>query len=602
MKKKIILAFVLILVIVLISVAILIIKNNEDSDYSENGKKNSSKTDLKIEEIFFNVLKDNELFENITNIKVQVADLNNDKIPELVIYGSKSGTEHIAEVFSIIKSNKKEKLKEINISNEFELSYMYNLKEEKYDWYVVPDESSVVYILDFDDESLYLNETEQISNFIEVETPNMAVEFNNLLTEDEIKEFLDEVMENYISNEEIVTEKVEQKIEAQKAIAGLKKINNDKSIVFSADKYIYENKQYDGKIETNYYQYPYINIDNKDIKQINSEIAQKYGFSSDTRDGELLYSEIEVENYFAYINGNILSVIPFSGGNDSTWTEAYNIDLTTISKLDNNTLILDTINLDEIKDKFKEYAKNLTQEKIDEMNQVSAQDWYVQIANEEMKKFEDSLEKDFDDVYLNADGDVIIRTKLWVLGGQQTCQKILEINATKNGEVTEFDYSDYVGKDLDPVTNYDINKENTIKLNENSIDLSEYIGMDIKEASEKLNFEKGKYTSGIGPDFYHRKDNTTIQIEAGENDSKIIRASIGSNTKDYNICGIVNGMTYSEVKTILEKIGVESVNSSLHAYTFYLNNGTNVVINLRGDYYNIVDGFTINKTTSTSNY
>ena len=43
------------------------------------------------------------------------------------------------------------KLKEINISNEFELSYMYNLKEEKYDWYVVPDESSVVYILDFDD-------------------------------------------------------------------------------------------------------------------------------------------------------------------------------------------------------------------------------------------------------------------------------------------------------------------------------------------------------------------------------------------------------------------------------------------------------------------
>ena len=61
-------------------------------------------------------------------------------------------------------------------------------------------------------------------------------------------------------------------------------------------------------------------------------------------------------------------------------------------------------------------------------------------------------------------------------------------------------------------------------------------------------------------------------------------------------------MTYSEVKTILEKIGVESVNSSLHAYTFYLNNGTNVVINLRGDYYNIVDGFTINKTTSTSNY
>ena len=53
MKKKIILAFVLILVIVLISVAILIIKNNEDSDYSENGKKNSSKTDLKIEEIFF---------------------------------------------------------------------------------------------------------------------------------------------------------------------------------------------------------------------------------------------------------------------------------------------------------------------------------------------------------------------------------------------------------------------------------------------------------------------------------------------------------------------------------------------------------------------
>ena len=59
----------------------------------------------------------NKNFENIDDRKLQLADLNNDKIPECIIMGSKSGVGYIAKVYSIGKNKKAQMLKELNMTN-----------------------------------------------------------------------------------------------------------------------------------------------------------------------------------------------------------------------------------------------------------------------------------------------------------------------------------------------------------------------------------------------------------------------------------------------------------------------------------------------------
>lgn len=308
--------------------------------------------------------------------------------------------------------------------------------------------------------------------------------------------------------------------------------------------------------------------------------------------------ELEVENYFAFINGNILSVVPFSGGNDTTSIGTYNIDLKTLSKIDNKELLPEDIDLKEIKTKFKTYAKKLSDEALAKISANTNSDWMPARSEEKLKEFEDLLEKDFEKIYLNENGDVIISVEHWVLGGQETCQKILQINVTQNGEVTELDYKDYLGKDLRPTVNYEVDVNDKNVLNSDSIDLSKYMDMDIKEAAEELKFKKG---TGSGPDFYTYEYSTEIRLETlATSPSNVSRITIGSKTSNYNIYGVGYGMTFEEAKEALEKIGIEKINHSLYVYTFYLKNGTNLVINLRGDFYDIITNFTLNKTQSTN--
>lgn len=243
-KKFIIISFIIILLLVISGVVALIYINNKDDEKSS--KKSSSLTkDLEWGEVYLKLINDEESFEDIDDSKLQLADLNNDKIPECVIMGSKSGVGYIAKVYSIGKNKRAEMLKELNMTDEFKLSYMYDIQEEKYDWYAVSEKDDSVYTLNLEpEESTVFSKIDKKENYIEVETKNTSVDFDSSLDKKEIEELFNETKENYIDNEEILTEEVkevvEKKIESQKALANIKKINNQKAIVFSGDKYLYE--------------------------------------------------------------------------------------------------------------------------------------------------------------------------------------------------------------------------------------------------------------------------------------------------------------------------------------------------------------------------
>lgn len=244
-KKFIIISLVIILILAIVGiVALVYISNNDDEKSSK--KSSSSNSSLEWGDVYLKLINDEENFENIDDRKLQLADLNNDKIPECIIMGSKSGVGYIAKVYSIGKNKKAQMLKELNMTNEFELSYMYDIQEEKYDWYAFSEKDNSVYTLNLElENSTVFSKIDKKENYIEVEIKNTSVDFDSSFDKEELEELFKETKENYIDNEEIVTEEVkeeiEEKIESQKILANIKKINNGKSIVFSGDKYLYEN-------------------------------------------------------------------------------------------------------------------------------------------------------------------------------------------------------------------------------------------------------------------------------------------------------------------------------------------------------------------------
>lgn len=252
------------------------------------------------------------------------------------------------------------------------------------------------------------------------------------------------------SNETILEEAQSQEVSAEEEkeniLENIEKIDNNKEIVYSVDEYATD--YYANVTNETYhytYKYPAININSLDVQTINDEIKQKYGFLDDEK--ELLpFMEIECITYDYYINENILSLIPLKGGNDSTWSVAYNIDLKTLNKINNENLLQDkNIDLDAVKTKFKEFgAKRMQEELLKITNGNTTANWMDEKTAEFKEDLNKKLENGFDNIYLNENGDVCIRIDFETLGGQETCSKMMEINASKMSDVIDISYENYL--------------------------------------------------------------------------------------------------------------------------------------------------------------
>lgn len=573
MKKKSVLIIALVLLVAIVAVICICIFNNNDED-NEKSEKNNAVRSSKWYNSYVKYINDKKTFEDVKDIKIQLADIDNDRIPELIFYGTKSVGESFIRIQKFV-NNETKLIIDSTVTGGAQLQYAYSLKDEEYNWYLVNQENQSVNKLDITDSYINLyGEYGSLSDFvIPNEEKNVPISIDIELSEEEIENKFNEISNNYVENTKIVTKEFEEKIEAAKTISKLPLINEDYPIVYNADKILEFSGNYDNNQIVYYYQYPKINIDNTEIKRINDEIKEKYGFTTENKD-TLLYDEIEVESYFAFLNGDILSVVPFKGGNSSTWSSSYNIDLKKLELINNADLIPNECDMDEVIEKLKDFGKAL-EEKNKEGFTESAE--FVQAADEAYEAFEKVLdEKDFDNIYLNEDGDACLRVELEVLGGQFTCTKILEINLSKNdSEVEEFDSEDYISKDIAPKRNF--SNDYITEPPADSFEMSQYIGKDIVETSKKLNMKKSN-NSYFG-ETYDDEYSTASFIASNKADGSITRCEIDK--KKYNVYGITVGMNYESARDILLNTGnVESEERSGYVSTvFRMKDGNTVIIN-----------------------
>lgn len=239
------------------------------------------------------------------------------------------------------------------------------------------------------------------------------------------------------NNEQAQTQEVKNEIVINKA-------DESKEIVYSGDEY--ETDFYANVPDETFhytYKYPVINIASSDVESVNAEIKEKFGFTEEDKE-MLQFMELEMMSYQYYRNENVLSVIPIKGGNDSTWSASYNIDLGTNQKMTNTDLLENkNIDLEAVKEKLKNFAESRMEADLEEMKKLmpDGYDWCEQYVADWKKELGEKLQT-LDNVYLNEDGDVCIRCDFLTFGGQEYCNKLMEINASKMSGVVEIKYEE----------------------------------------------------------------------------------------------------------------------------------------------------------------
>lgn len=239
------------------------------------------------------------------------------------------------------------------------------------------------------------------------------------------------------NNEQAQTQEVKNEIVINKA-------DESKEIVYSGDEY--ETDFYANVPDETFhytYKYPVINIASSDVESVNAEIKEKFGFTEEDKE-MLQFMELEMMSYQYYRNENVLSVVPIRGGNDSTWSASYNIDLETNQKMTNTDLLENkNIDLEAVKEKLKNFAESRMEADLEEMKKLmpDGYDWCEQYVADWKKELGEKLQT-LDNIYLNEDGDVCIRCDFLTFGGQEYCNKLMEINASKMSDVVEIKYEE----------------------------------------------------------------------------------------------------------------------------------------------------------------
>ena len=402
------------------------------------------------------MLENEENFKDYKDLKISLNDLNKDETPELILFCSNAINEFVANIYNI-KDKKVEKT-EVKLSENFDFEYMYNQENESYDWYIITETKKDIYEVNLENTNITdSNKVENKGNLISI-GKGIKTDLDEVnIDETKAKEIIDIAKNNFINNNELQnTEEAKTKLESAKIIKNIKKTDTTKDLVYAAR--TFESDNYANVIDKtfhNYYEYPAINIDSEDVKAINAEIAEKYGFTPEQEE-ELFFMELEVITYDYYINGNILSVVVMKGGNDSTWTDSYNIDLETGKRIPNEHLIgrlqmSSSEKFDE--DKIKEELKNYSIKEIDKSTsetKTSYGQYWDTMMDEEVAKLKAEVDKNLetlDNAYLNAEGNLCCRSKYQIFGGQYTCTKTIEIDTTNNS-IKEINFENYLQRGL----------------------------------------------------------------------------------------------------------------------------------------------------------
>lgn len=505
-KKKIII-IIAIIIVLLAGIAAGVwfyLSNKEDNETLDWGK------------VYLEVLNDTDKLEDMNNQKIQICDLEKDSIPELTIYGNKDDNEYIANIYKINDNNEVDTIR-VSLDNEFDLNLIYDSNKDDYVWYAVSeqeDNTTKIYNLNFENSQYTPEEVTLNLGVDSIKVDNNyseKIDFDKNSSEDAKKEILDQAIDKYVPVENMITDEVREKVEDIKLLKNIKKIDPSKDIVYTVEEY---------KSTTNgdNYKYPAINIDADNVKQINSEIENLYGFKASdySTNGFILSPETEESGYKYYINGHILSLVVYNGGNDSVWSTAYNINLQDYSTINSDVLLQEKgLNKDEVIAKAYESAEKKMQEVIENDKTAVGSYWDTMYPVSETSTWEAEMKDSIDklaNVYLNENGDFCILADLEHAGGQYSCNKNIIINVSDNYSVEELLLDVWNGEEqnLSPIpqqttetTETTGTTEATSQSSSTNSNIKGIIGLDqmktfTYEPSYNVPLEEGTYTGPMG--------------------------------------------------------------------------------------------------------
>ena len=458
-KKIVLITIITLLIISIITGGVIFAINY----FGEKIDEMQEKQELEWGDAYIEILNDKDKIEDMDNLQIQLADLDLNSIPELIIYGIKNSTDYIATIYKINDEKKIDTIK-VSLDKEFDLKYLYNLNDDNYKWYAVEkaesstnssnnsaDDSNTSKIYDIHiDDGKYEPELTDLKigvDCIEIEENySKKVDFSKTASKDDKKKIFEEAKEGYVAPAEMITETVKNIVENFKTVKNVKKIDQSKELVYTVNSF--KNNSISMK-------YPVINIDSSDVKQINKEIEERYGFKLASGSSEEKYNSImeqgfmetEVESYEYYVNGTVLSLVPFIGGNDSIWAKTYNVDLKNLNKISGEE-ILNINNLDKsdvIKRSKEKAQKTFEQEMENDKKKMGS--YYDEMfgdpnnKSKQINEWKANLDKSIENlnIFINKNGDICLLAEYEHFGGQWTCTKTIIINISKDYTVSNFE-------------------------------------------------------------------------------------------------------------------------------------------------------------------
>lgn len=410
---------------------------------SENGDDNS-KEQSKLEwgDVYLEVLNDKNKLDDMDNQKIQLCDLDRDKIPELIIYGIKNAKEYIANIYKINDKNEVDTIK-VSLDKDFELKLVYDANKDDYVWYAVEkqaDDSSKYYDLNLENKEYKSEEVKltKDTDCVEVdENYSEKVDFDKDASKKDKEKVFEEAKKDYVDTDDMITDEVKEKVEAVKTLKNVKKLDNSKEIVYSV-----ATKTING----NTYEYPCINIDSTDVAAMNTEIKKNYGFS-DSMNSSNYYDQVGYEteeiSYSYTINKSVLSVLVWSGGNETITADTYNIDLQTLNKISSEDLIKQyNSSKDEIITKATEAVRKYYDTLVAKEKAALGTNWSTLYDDKTVTGWQDGIKKSIEKlkVYINDKNELCILGEFEHAGGQWSCTQTVIVNITNGYKASELTF------------------------------------------------------------------------------------------------------------------------------------------------------------------
>lgn len=404
---------------------------------SINSEESQKEKTLEWGDVYLEVLNDKNKLDDMDDQKIQLCDLDKDKIPELIIYGIKNAKEYIANIYKINDKNEVDTIK-VSLDNEFELKLVYDANKDDYVWYAVEkqtDGSSKYYDLNLENKEYKSEEVKLTKNTDCVEIDDnysSKVDFDKNASKKDKEKVFEEAKKDYVDTDDMITDEVKEKVEAVKTLKNVKKLDNSKEIVYSV-----ATKTING----NTYEYPCINIDSTDVAAMNTEIKKKYGFS-DSMNSSNYYDQVGYEteeiSYSYTINKSVLSVLVWSGGNETITADTYNIDLQTLNKISSEDLIKQyNSSKDEIITKATEAVRKDYDTLVAKEKAALGTNWSTLYDDKTVTGWQDGIKKSIEKlkVYINDKNELCILGEFEHAGGQWSCTQTVIVNIT-NGYTT----------------------------------------------------------------------------------------------------------------------------------------------------------------------